>query len=293
MPAPWSRFPAALACCALLAGCGGGSSSPTQPSTPAPTPTPTPAASLVPVVRDGLSEQVTAAEVAPAAPSVGQRIVVTAAGFLTREQLFDRTEIFLWPVDPDYAHELAYWEFDDGSFRTIRWNAGFTITLEGELADDAVLVRKAQEVAAEASRHIGFPILVGPGGSVTVGVDPSLDDQDAVAEARLETRGATITGARIVFYRRSEIAGGAQAQYTNTFLHELGHVIGLGHSPDDKDVMTPGEGRGTRVPDYQPGEAGCLHMLYAHRRAGNVFPDRDPAIGAASSARLRNSVIVD
>jgi hypothetical protein len=244
-------------------------------------------------VRDGISDLPATAQVTPATPGLGERIAVTAEGFLPREQFFERADIFLWPGEPNYIQELGYWEFTDDTFRVVRWNAGFTITLEAELADDPVLVRKAQEVAAEASRHIGYPVSVGPGGSVTIGVDPGLDEQDAVAEARLQTRGAVVTGARIVFYRRSEIAGGSQAQYTNTLLHEMGHVIGLGHSPDDKDVMTLGEGRGTRVAVYQPGEAGCLHMIYNHRRAGNIFPDRDPAIGTASSATLRRTVIVD
>jgi hypothetical protein len=95
-------------------------------------------------------------------------------------------------------------------------------------------------------------------------------------------RGATISSARIDFWRRSEIAGGRQAQYSNTFLHELGHVIGLGHSPLLTDVMTPAEGPGTDESTYQPAEAACLHMIYAHRRPGNFFPDRDTALGASS-----------
>ena len=34
-------------------------------------------------------------------------------------------------------------------------------------------------------------------------------------------------------------------------------------------------------------------MIYAHRRPGNYFPDRDPALGAASSALPRTIVITD
>lgn len=283
-------LPAAVVLSTLLAACGG-RSNPAQPTAPSPSPSAAPA---VPSPRDGVTDQpVAAAVVTPTAPRVGERITAVAPGFLTREQLFERAEIFLWPGEPEYVHDVAYWEFTDGSFRLIRWNDGFTITLEAELADEPVLVRKAEEVAAEAARHIGFPVRVGAGGSVTIGVDPSLDEQDAVAEARLQTVGPVVTGARIVFYRRSEIAGGPQAQYTNTLLHEMGHVIGLGHSPDDKDVMTPGEGRGTREAVYQPGEAACLRMMYVRRRAGNVFPDRDPAAAAAAAASPRNLVIRD
>lgn len=281
-----SRFPVAFALCATLAGCGGGSSSPTQPSTP-------PARSLVPVVRDGTTEQPVAAQVAPPAPRIGDRVSVTAAGFLTREQPFDVPDIFLWPGESSYIHDVAYTEFTDGTFRTIRWTEPFTITLDNDLADDPAILAKAQAVAAEASRQIGFPVRVGPGGAVTIGVDESLEDQDAVGQATVSFRGATITSARIVFWRRFEIAGGRQASYSNTFLHELGHVIGLGHSPRTTDVMTPADGPGTRESAFQPGEVASLHMSYAHRRPGNYFPDRDPALAAASSAIPRTTVILD
>ena len=262
-----------LASCLALAGCSG--ASPNEP---------TPPAGGAPVVRNGTTEQPVAAQVDPPRPRSGDRISVTAGGFLTRQQLFEDLDIFLWPGDVNYVREIAYWEFDDGSLRTIRWVAPFTITLDDEIADDPAIVAKAREVAAEASRHIGMPVQVGPGGSVTIGVDPTLEDEDAVGEATVSFRGANIASARIVFWRRFEIAGGPQAQYSNTFLHELGHVIGLNHSPRTTDVMTPGEGPGTDESTYQPGEAATLHMSYFHRRPGNFFPDRDATLGAASTA---------
>jgi hypothetical protein len=287
---PW--LPAAFALGLALAGCSGGTSTPNQPTTASPTPPPT--GSLVtPVLRDGTTEQVVAAQVTPPAPRIGDRVSVAAAGFLTREQLFDVPDIFLWPGDSSYIHDVAYWEFTDGTFRTIRWTEPFTITLDAELANDPAILAKANEVAAEASRHIGYAVRVGTGGAVTIGVDESLEDRDAVGEATVSYRGAAIASARIVFWRRLEIAGGPQAAYSNTFLHELGHVIGLGHSPLVTDVMTPAEGPGTNQSTYQPREVACLHMSYAHRRPGNYFPDRDPALGAASSATPRIRVITD
>ncbi len=287
--APTSRVAALLFSGALLAACGG--SSPSQPSAPAPTPTATPVPP--PAARDGIHGEPVAAAFDPPRPAFGQRVAAAAEGYLTREQLFEGGEIFLWRGEQDYIRDVAYWEFQDGSFRVIRWNQGFTLTLEDDLADDPVLVAKAEEVAAEASRHIGFPVRVGPGGAVTIGIDPDLADEDAVAQADLRTAGAVITGARITFVRRAEIAGGPRADYANTLLHEMGHVIGLGHSPDFTEVMTPGEGPGASVGEYQAGEAGCLRMIYAHRRAGNFFPDRDPALRTAAPSALRTTRILD
>jgi hypothetical protein len=67
----------------------------------------------------------------------------------------------------------------------------------------------------------------------------------------------------------------------------MGHVMGLGHSPSTRDVMTPGAGPGTRVAEFQPDEATCLTMMYFHRRAGNVMPDRDPALGTRATGEWR------
>jgi hypothetical protein len=218
---------------------------------------------------------------------------VSASGSLTREQVFDLPDVFLWPGDTSYVHDIGYWEFNDGSFRTIRWTEPFTITLDSDIAGDPAIVAKTREVAAEASRRIGFPIAVGNGGAVTVGVDASIEDEEAVGQTTVNFRGAALSSARIVFWRRAEITGGPQAAYSNTFLHELGHAIGLGHSTLVTDVMTPAEGPGTEQSVYQPGEVQTLHMLYAHRRPGNFFPDRDPALGAAAAAPSGTFVIRD
>ena len=73
----------------------------------------------------------------------------------------------------------------------------------------------------------------------------------------------------------------------------MGHIIGLAHSPDTTDVMTPAEGRGTGVHHFQPNEAIALHMMYHHREPGNRPPDRAPQLGAASAATPIRTVIID
>jgi hypothetical protein len=274
----------------FVAGCGGSGSGSTAPSNVSPAaPTPPP----VPVIRDGSNEQAVAAEVTPPSPPLGATIVVRAPRYLVREQKFDGSPIFLWPaVDEAYVHDLSYnWEFRDGTRKIVRWDQGFVVTLDGDLGDDPEIVEKATEVLTEIARRTGLPVTLGPGGACLVTIDPSVAEDDAVAEANLTFRGPTVTGAKVRFLNRGEISGGARSDYRNTLLHEMGHVIGLGHSPNDRDVMTAGAGPGTKWTEFQDDEALCVRMMYAHRQAGNIFPDRDVALGAASTETVTVTII--
>lgn len=271
------------------AGCGGGGR-PSTPSVlpsaaPSPAPTPTPVATGGTVIRDGWTEEEVAVSTSPASPGTGTNVVVEAPGYLRREQRFNGSPIFLWPSEESYVRTLVYdWEFTDGSLRMIRWPQPFTLSFDGDLANDAAIQAKAAEVVAEITRITGLPITIAPGGgNVTVRINPSILDEGAIAQTLITFRGASITEATVEFANRQEISGGSGSQYRNTLLHEMGHVMGLNHSASDRDVMTPAEGPGTREGNYQTDEATCLHMMYAHRQAGNFFPDRDAALGAAST----------
>lgn len=274
----------------------GGSSSPSTPSpAPRPTPTPTPANQPVaPTVIDGWNEGALQAEATPATVSSGDRVAVSAAGYLTREQVYSGAPIALWPADPGYVRELVYdWELGDGSIAMVRWTEPFTVTLEAGLAADAAIVAKAEEVVRELSRWTGFAISLGPGGTVDVILDPTVEDGGAVAEARVTLVGARVTAATVAFAHQGELAGGPAADFSNTLLHEMGHVIGLAHSPNPSDVMTPGAGPGTFFQEYQTSEAIALHLMYAHRSPGNRHPDTDAGLAAAARAGSRVVVIRD
>jgi hypothetical protein len=278
-----------------FAGCGGGggSSAPSNVPAAAPTPTPAPTPVPAPVTRNGWTEEGVTADVTPASPSIGTAVTVQAEGFLVREQRFDGTTIFLWPSDENYVRQLVYdWEFDDGVRRLLRWPRGFTVSLDGDLATDPAVVAKTQEVVAEITGLTGLPITIGPGGEVTILINPAILDDGAIAQTSFGSRGATITDARVEFADRQEISGGAGSDYRNTLLHEMGHVMGMSHSASDRDVMTPAQGPGTKEGHYQPDEATCLHMMYVHRQPGNVQPDRDAALGTMTSA-VRRFVVVD
>jgi hypothetical protein len=283
----------ALAVSALVAlsACGGGGNNPTPLPSASSGPPPT-TLSAAPAFLDGVTGAPVGAQVAPASPTNGQAVTVTASGYLTRRQLFTGAPFQLWRATEDYVHEFAFTEFTDGSFRTTRWAQPFVITLDGELATNDAVVAKTREVMAEIQRTTGMAVTLGTGGAVVIKIDPDvLETNDAVGLARMRFQGANIVGAELVFASRSEIVGSARADYANTLLHEMGHALGLDHSKDTRDVMTPTTGPGTRVGSYQEGESTALRMMYLHRAAGTYFPDRDPGVAAASSARPVRSVI--
>jgi hypothetical protein len=57
--------------------------------------------------------------------------------------------------------------------------------------------------------------------------------------------------------------------------------------------MTPGTGPGSKVGQFQEGEALALRMMYTYRVAGNFPPDRDPALAARSTATPVRTVFRD
>lgn len=285
--------PAALAL-ALLAACGGETNTGPRPisvATATPVPTPVP----LPVARDGLTHEVVEAEITPAAPGLRDTVTARAPLCLLREQRYDGGPLYLWKIEQDYVNELVYpLQFTDGSYRMIRWAAGFTLTLDQGLEQNDPVFRKAQEVVAEVTRRTGLPIAIGPGGAVHVMIDANiLAENNALAITNRQYQGANIVGATIKFASVPDIIGSNNADYTNVFLHEFGHVMGLGHSPLAREIMTPGGAARTTVGEFQPREALTLHMMYQHRTAGNRPPDRDAALSAASTAHPLISEIRD
>lgn len=277
--------------CVLACGGGGSPAAPVAPAAPPPTTTPTPVPP--PVALNGLTHEVVAAEIAPAAPRVGQAVSARAPSYLFREQPFDGRPLYLWGIEQEYVNETVYFlEFVDGSYRMVRWAGGFTVTLDPELAENDTVVRKTQEVVDEVVRRTGLPITIGPNGACRVVIDGSLAANNILGQASWTFRGPTIVGATIKFARVQEVAGG-YAGYANTFLHEMGHIMGLGHSPLAREIMTPGGGARTTAGEFQPREALTLHMMYAHRLAGNLPPDRDPTAAASAAATPKTVVIRD
>jgi hypothetical protein len=255
----------ALALAVLIAGCKGNLVAPTlPPAPPAPTPTPPPIFSF----RDGWTEQSVAAVATPGTPTVGAVTAVEASGYLTRRAVFDGAPFYLWPQDERYVRALIY---DEGKRRLRRWTSGFTVTPEG--IDDVPAVHRA---VAELSRMSGLAIVVGSGGPVTVTIDPSdpyFDDRNVLAYASWRSSNDVIRSGRVVFRSVGNFQQGI-------LLHELGHVLGLGHSEDGRDVMAPHENKSLAFSDR---ENVALKLMYRWRQPGNDLPDDMVPAGGASS----------
>ena len=290
----WTIAASAALALGLVAACGSDPSTGPRPisvATATPVPTPVP----LPVARDGLTHDVVEAEITPAAPGLRDTVTARAPLCLLREQRYDGGPVYLWKIEEDYVDQVAYSvRFTDGSYRMIRWATGFTITLDQGLDENDAVMRKAQEAAAEVTRRTGLPISIGPGGAVHMMIDANiLVNDDALATTSRQYQGATIVGATVKFAAVANILGNNGADYTNTFLHEMGHVMGLGHSPVAHEIMSTRSTTRTTAGEYQPREALTLHMMYQHRTAGNRPPDRDAALSAASTAHPLTSKIRD
>ena len=127
------------------------------------------------------------------------------------------------------------------------------------------------------------------GGSADMSVATRVDAADEDCEgqtgrllARTWSTASEVTRAEIVF------CGEAPSRLPSPIAHELGHVFGLAHSRDSRDLMYPYY-RSWDEHGFTDRETLLMKLIYL-RRGGNTWPDNDRA-AAASAARTR--VFVD
>jgi hypothetical protein len=282
-------FATSAAALALIAACGGGGAgAPTSPVA-VPTAVPSPVA-VAPEARDGETGAGVATAVAsPTLVTAGAPVAVTAAGYLRRQQFFvGGAPIFLWPQAEDYVRAIVY---AGGPFSLIRWTGGFRVKPWPGTED------KIAVVVAEAARVSGLPITMTDGpAEVEVVFDPAEPElaNNALAVTFRTYSGLTIIRSRIVFRSLGEFVGNSRQNggRTNTAFHEMGHVLGLGHSIDYHDIMSTEDHRNP-TGTYGHGEELALRMMYNHRAAGNAAPDRAPGVPTTTTTRAAPAVVVD
>jgi hypothetical protein len=221
------------------------------------------------------------ADVAPPRPAAGEVVTVRASGYLLREARFGGRPLFLWPGDEAFVRALVY-----APGRLIRWTA-IQVGVDMRIPEAEA---RFQAAAAVIERSAGVRLaLTGPGAPVTVRVDPSepaFADPAVNGFTRVFTQPDAIVRVEITF-RSADAAAGRNRFRNNLLLHELGHAIGLNHVDDAATVMIQFAGAGPL--DFSQEEQVALRLMYSHRGPGNLPPDREPGVGAASR---RRSVIV-
>lgn len=306
---------AAVCLLMTMVGCGGGGS-PT-PASPSIVATPTPAPPLVlsviagdtdrampgvQVIVAGVSYTTDAAgQVRPTSAPLGATIDIIAPGYLDRQtQVRTGSEglsrFTLWPRQPlsrfdeDYTKMLVYTSSSigsEGAPRALaRLGVGATqvrVVLPASMASDPAASFYHQLGADHMNTAAGgrFRYTIGTSavaGSLNVQVSvaggpPCSSAIAAYANAGTNSAGeitsASITYCETRFSRDGRIV-----------LHELGHTIGLRHSPVRGDIMGPP----ANIDLFTDRELLVMRLMY-QRPAGNTFPDNDRATSGVSSPR--------
>jgi hypothetical protein len=168
------------------------------------------------------------------------------AGFVQRNTWASVEPLSVWKEEDRYLDAVVYNVYTPNRLLSRPDpTVTRTVSLSEELAADMAFRARLDYALGEWTRAtgVGFDV-VDDGGAITM--ETSVDDKSLIqpngayaAAATTSTfHGNLMVGSRIVF-RFHNGNGPYDSTRTGTILHELGHTLGFGHSPDDvtDDIM--------------------------------------------------------
>jgi len=204
-------------------------------------------------------------------PVVGATIDATAAGFFDRATTYrSDTSMTLWEiptgVDPSWVRQLAYNR--EGIPETLWRPSGTVIYLQltGDLANDPEVRNAHLQAAAMATALTGSRVSVQLGGPTSgAGVFTLLINASSSGSTTTflnQTKGAILGG-------RVEYPSLAAARTTRVVAHEIGHMLGFGHSPTGLMCATY-----CGVDNFSPLDQAVFVSMW-QRVPGTTPPDND------------------